>query len=131
MGLDTSHDCWHGAYSAFRSLRNAVADAAGWPMNADRSDYLLPLDELTDANFAGDWDHVPGDDPLIVFLAHSDCDGVIHPEQGVHVAKRLREIAPKLPDEGGGHIWSMRGCTLKFAAGIERAAEAGEDVDFH
>lgn len=32
MGLDTSHDCWHGAYSAFNRWREAVAKAAGIPL---------------------------------------------------------------------------------------------------
>lgn len=134
MGLDTSHDCWHGAYSAFRRFRNAIAEAAGYPMERDGQsglpDYVLPWDELADENYMGDWDRVPGDDPLIVFLAHSDCDGVIHPEHGAHIAKRLREIAAKLPDDGEGHIFSYRGAALRFAAGLEEAAENGEDVVF-
>lgn len=33
MGLDTSHDCWHGAYSAFMRWRRAVAKAAGIPLD--------------------------------------------------------------------------------------------------
>jgi hypothetical protein len=31
MGLDTSHDCWHGAYSAFMRWRQALARAAKFP----------------------------------------------------------------------------------------------------
>lgn len=133
MGLDTSHDCWHGAYSAFFRLRNAIAEAAGWPMTTSesgRQEYALPYDELVDKNFNGDWDRIPGDDPLLVFLAHSDCDGVIHPEHGRHIAKRLREIAPLLPETGEGHIRSFRGDTLQFAAGLDAAADANEDVVF-
>jgi hypothetical protein len=114
-------------------FRHAIAEAAGWPMTDvdGRSSYWLPYDELTMDNFAGHWDRVPGDDPLIVFLAHSDCDGVIHPEHGVHIAKRLREIAPLLPEEGSGHIRSMRDSTIQFAEGLEAAAAAGEDVEFY
>jgi hypothetical protein len=29
MGLDTSHDCWHGAYSAFMRWRSELCRAAG------------------------------------------------------------------------------------------------------
>ena len=29
MGLDTTHDAFHGSYSSFDSLRQAVAHAAG------------------------------------------------------------------------------------------------------
>ncbi len=31
MGLDTSHGCWHGAYSAFNRWRIEIAKAAGLP----------------------------------------------------------------------------------------------------
>lgn len=30
MGLDTSHDCWRGAYSAFNRWRRALAEAAAY-----------------------------------------------------------------------------------------------------
>lgn len=29
MGLDTTHDCWHGAYSAFHRFRHGIARAIG------------------------------------------------------------------------------------------------------
>lgn len=32
MGLDTTHDCWHGAYSGFMRWRIGVAKAAGVPL---------------------------------------------------------------------------------------------------
>jgi hypothetical protein len=31
MGLDTTHNCWHGAYSAFMRWRQEIAKAAGLP----------------------------------------------------------------------------------------------------
>ena len=31
MGLDTSHDAWHGSYSTFNEWRNLIARAAGFP----------------------------------------------------------------------------------------------------
>lgn len=31
MGLDTSHGCWHGAYSAFMRWRHKIAEVAGFP----------------------------------------------------------------------------------------------------
>lgn len=31
MGLDTSHGCWHGAYSAFNRWRDKLAEIAGIP----------------------------------------------------------------------------------------------------
>jgi hypothetical protein len=139
MGLDTSHDCWHGAYSAFRRWRNYVAQVGGFTMvDGERGpDYELPWDEIpiTNDNLMGHWSKpLPdGADPLIYLLAHSDCDGVIHPTQGREIAKRLREVLPNMKDEGhsGGHIPSMRDVTERFITGLEEAADAGEDVDFH
>lgn len=133
MGLDVSHDCWSGAYSAFRRFRDAVAEAANWPMEEDEfghPHYILPRKELTLDNYQGDWDRVPGDDPLIIFLAHSDCDGVIHPQHAMHLARRLREIAPKLRHDGEGHIRSYRDNAIRFAEGLELAAKNNEDVEF-
>ena len=31
MGLDTSHNAWHGAYSAFMTWRKKIAHLAGFP----------------------------------------------------------------------------------------------------
>jgi hypothetical protein len=82
-------------------------------------------------NYLGEWDTVPGDDPLLYLLVHSDCDGVIHPEQGVHIARRLMQLLPLLnEDASGGHITSMRGKTQQFIDGLQVAALADEDVEF-
>lgn len=102
MGLDTSHDCWHGPYSAYGRWRNALAQAAGYglvktgPYKIEVPD--LPYERFTLANAAGDWGTVP-EDPLLYLLVHSDCDGAIHPEQGRALATRLGELLPKLDPE--------------------------------
>jgi len=47
MGLDTTHGCWHGAYSAFHRWRAGLANAAGIPLDLmegyydDEDDALL------------------------------------------------------------------------------------------
>ena len=33
MGLDTTHDCWHGSYSAFAIWRKKLAEAANIPLD--------------------------------------------------------------------------------------------------
>lgn len=133
MGLDTSHDCWHGAYSAFSRWRYELARVAGYKADEQQRDYELPWDMFEDKNYQGEWDSPPGDDPLLYLLVHSDCDGVIHPEHGIHIAARLEQLLPLLDDsEAQGHIWpSMRGKTQQFIDGLREAAKAGEDVDFH
>ena len=134
MGLDTSHGCWHGAYSAFARWRRELARAAGYRIlepSFDSPDYDLPWDMFENKNYQGEWDTVPGDDPLLYLLVHSDCDGVIHPEQGVHIARRLESLLPLLDESAsGGHLTSVRAKTQQFIDGLKAAAAAGEDVEF-
>lgn len=143
MGLDTSHGCWEGSYSAFTRWRNTLAQAAGYKIcqpspeeiaNGVYGPYIgLPWGEFRPENYQGEWNgFVPGDDPLLYLLVHSDCDGVIHPEQAVHIARRLEQLLPLLDDtEARGHIRpSMRAKTQVFIDGLKAAVAAGEDVEF-
>ena len=54
MGLDTTHGCWHGAYSAFGRWRDGLAKAAGIPLQLmegyysnDPSDWRGPPDKTS------------------------------------------------------------------------------------
>lgn len=140
MGLDTSHDCWHGAYSAFSRWRDKLAEVAGYGMqdptpeeqaNGFSRQYVaLEWSGIEEKNFQGEWTRTPSD-PLIVLIAHSDCDGVIHPAQAGPLANRLEELLPLLPDEsGGGHIGRWRDKTQQFIDGLRMASRLGEDVVF-
>lgn len=137
MGLDTSHDCWHGAYSAFMRWRNAVAEAAGYTFSRGDRGYLyvdqVNWDAIEEKNYSGEWDRIP-EDPLIILIAHSDCDGEIKPEHAGLLADRLEQLLPKMPDDDGtGHIsrYGWRGTTQRFIDGLREAAALGEPVDFH
>ena len=141
MGLDTSHDAWHGAYGAFGKWRHEVAVAAGF-IKEDES--LFPkglydnglkdspldwetLDSMTDC--MGNWTKEP-DDPLWYLLNHSDCDGVIRHEHCEALADRLEEFIPLLDDPESVSLWRANR-TRRFVDGLRAAHEAGEDVDFH
>lgn len=132
MGLDTSHDCWHGPYGAFQLWRQELARAAGYQVVNERRGlgepyYELPWDQFEDKNYQGEWDSIPGDDPLMFLLVHSDCDGVIRPEHGIHLAGRMEQLLPLLDDD----VYRVREHTERFIDGLRKAAAAGEDVDFH
>ena len=121
MGLDTSHDCWHGAYSSFMAWRQAIAKAAGYP------------GLLTMQGFGGNtpWDAYV-DNPLTVLLSHSDADGEIAAADCATLADRLERLLPLLGKEPDYHpAISMYNRTVQFIAGLRDAASKGEAVDFH
>lgn len=142
MGLDTSHDCWHGAYSAFTRWRNKLATTAGYQlMNPTPEEVaagaipsleypMIEWSGIVEKNYMGEWDRTPPD-PLIVLIAHSDCDGVIHPAQAKPLADRLAELVPLLPEgDAPGHIRNWRDKTQQFIDGLRAAVDADEDVEF-
>ena len=142
MGLDTSHDCFHGAYSSFARWRHMIAEVAGyviWKVEMDfglQDTIMLDWGHTSELNFMGEWEKSP-DDPLLVLFCHSDCEGVIAPEEGKLLADALENLLPNinaLEDQGGGHILKRGGyseVTQKFIAGLREAASKNEDVEFY
>jgi len=140
MGLDTSHDAWHGSYSGFSRWRRMVAIELGFIGPGDTlfpkqkfDDQQLndtPIDWDTidkDTDYQGNWTAEPSD-PIWYLLAHSDCDGVIKPEHMLPLADRLEPIAQKVDDNYGAIGFRP---TERFINGLRRAAAANEEIDFH
>lgn len=133
MGLDTSHGCWSGAYPAFTRWRNKLAEVAGYSLYNDEGyeTALIDWGHITNDQLYGKWEKTP-DDPLIVLIAHCDCEGRIYPEQAAPLAKRLQELLPLLKDQdGGGHIGDYTIKTQEFIDGLLDAVERNENVDFY
>ena len=156
MGLDTSHNCWHGSYMAFGAWRQQVARAGGYTVK-EQSDVPwtaidLPWEMFKQENYKGDWVNGPAvEDPLLYLIVHSDCDGVIHPEEARHLAERLEQILPALTIETAPDLaerlekflpgltvernWMsqewLEKATKQFIKGLREAAAAGEDVEFY
>jgi hypothetical protein len=147
MGLDTTHDAFHGAYSAFNSLRQEVCHAIGgsypphflrnydgdlakdangsviYDRSLDEQRFYLP-DDFTEEDNPGVWE----------FLKHSDCDGDIAPELCSVMADELDKIVPKMREDGVGHIAArggFRAVLVKFVAGLRAAAAEGVPLGFH
>jgi hypothetical protein len=112
MGLDTSHDCWHGPYSSFGEFRSALFDAAVGGGSRVKYAYMDEIDALDST------------DPLREFLVHSDCDGELPVSILFPLASRLEELAPRL------NRWH-REAAERFAAGLRAADALGEAVEFH
>lgn len=146
MGLDTSHDCWHGAYSAFTRWRNKLAEVAGYEF------YKIPMYEggppmtevptidwalVREKQLLGDWDEIPcrldgTRDPLLILITHYDTEGIIKTEHAGPLADRLEELLPLLDGkDGGGHIGSYTETTETFIKGLRKASKRGEKVTFH
>ena len=147
MGLDTSHDCWHGGYTAFMVWRRWVAERAGYP----------PLDMMRGFQMEGQelplwieasglrygfgkhkpirpisWQPMAGD-PLAILLSHSDCDGRIRWWDAEGIARRLLEVVREVkedPDPREPHEARFATAALRFARGLLRAHAAREDVEF-
>ena len=132
MGLDTSHDCWHGAYSAFMRWREKIAEVAGFPPLWAMEGFFDPgewamyrrgerIDLVAAAEIGamdtGTWlmsgpasvvRSLPirwtryETDPLWILLSHSDCDGIIEAKDCGPIARRLEEILPAIPEGDGG-----------------------------
>lgn len=121
MGLDTSHDCWHGPYSMFMRWREWLAAQVGIPLRLMQGfvDYYPDASdaEWGERNAIGDtdnwlrarvvektikalvalgkeqvrWDMMKAD-PLWRLLNHSDCDGNIKWWYCKGIAERLAEV---------------------------------------
>ena len=126
MGLDCSHDAFSGAYSAFNRLRQFVAKAAGgsFPDHEDTG--------LDNEFFYLDTNKWPG---IAIFLAHSDCEGEIAPDDCLLVAQDLTRILDTTEDGPSvGHIAAQGGflaCIKKFRDGCIAANDANEPLQFY
>lgn len=124
MGLDTTHDCYHGSYGGFHRWRMALADATGYPRCIEDEDALAIWEHYQGPEMTGHWRELP-EDPLLIVMVHADTTGIIMADHCEPLAKRLEEVMPLLGDDE--HLLT----TVRFINGLRRAAAAGEDVEFH
>jgi len=148
MGLDVSHDCWHGAYSSFMRWRQKIAEVAGLPpldlmegfwgeehpgVGIFLIDRVIKKEEMPAwmRSLPIKWECLKPD-PIHKLLNHSDCDGEIAVEDCGPISDSLERLIPLLPEENDfGHIGNWRDKTRKFVEGLRLAASKGENVEFH
>jgi len=137
MGLNTTHDAFHGAYSAFNNLRRFILKSIGgsFPPHEDKT---LKEDHwywFVDREKKYGKDSHPG---LYEFFSHSDCDGYIEPDTCLLVAQDLESIMPYIrklakTEECYGHLLGRGGyiqATQYFIDGCRLAHERGERLEF-
>lgn len=119
MGLSISHNCWSGSYSSFHNWRSIISQAAGY---GDLNDYL---------GFGGR-KFFTDQDPLIILLNHSDCDGSIDWEDCASIALRLEEVLNAILNSkvNTQQFSDVIKYTQRFIAGLTLAHIREENVEF-
>lgn len=138
MGLDVSHDCWHGPYSAFMRFRMKLSEVAGYGDLLRREGFagIRPPLELRPVMGEGEQAPIPWpspeDDPLVILMCHSDCDGEIAPEWCDRIADCLEQLMPAMRRADGVCVrgWSFAEATQAWIDGLRWAAEEKEVVTF-
>lgn len=118
MGLDTTHDAFHGPYSSFNKWRHWLAHQIGINLN----DYFG-----YGGNGTKDIESI--DHPLMPLFNHSDCDGELTPEECRQIIKGLKDILSTTPLDTS--FFSNYWLTERFMKGCIRAANAKENIKFH
>lgn len=118
MGLDTSHDAWHGPYSSFNQFRKWLGEKIG-----------INIYEYEGYGDKGTKELSTIDHDIQPLLDHSDCDGELTWEQCKRVAKGLKLIIDETP-ESEHKDWRYQ-AALNFRKGCIKAANARQAIDFH
>lgn len=146
MGLDTSHDAFHGGYGSFSIMRATLCLADGMTIEGGYAGtYTWPgeptaLSPDIDARCElgeVDRDEFPWD-PLIFLIRHQDCDGVIKPGMAAALADRIEEVLFKVDAETEkfAPAWAIpaepntTALAKQFMEGLRRSSAAGEDLEF-
>lgn len=123
MGLDTTHNAWHGPYSSFNEFRRAILKAyngedlfeyEGYESRCKRDNgYESPGKALINID----------DDGILLLMDHSDCEGNIRWVDCKLVADSIERIITKLKDQ---HFDNA----IPFVKGLRLAYNSKEDLLF-
>ncbi len=120
MGLDTTHNAWHGSYSSFNQWRTWLADKVG-----------ISLQKME--GFGGDieWTEEMKEQNYYPLLYHSDCDGDLSIEECKKIKSFLEKILDTKPNVDKDRLidWNYAH-TLSFFQGCQKAIEANEPIEF-
>ncbi|MGJ1359486.1 hypothetical protein ACR788_21720 [Sphingobacterium siyangense] len=113
MGLDTTHNAFHGAYSAFMRFRKGLVD------------HSLKQDVMDFIGFGGTVTEETIEDlGLQRLINQSDCDGEISPQDCKLIADYLDRVIPNLAE---GELKSR---SIQFRDGCLLAYSNNEFIEF-
>lgn len=152
MGLDTTHNAWHGSYSSFNSFRERIAKHLGIPLLFMEGFYEEgsiigdPLSMIKIAcqnnqfGAAGQlnkirqvlpikWESLK---PMAIhsLLHHSDCDGSLSPEECLGIAEDIKTIISEVENNNLDDSYFINKLQ-KFESGCRLAHSMGESIEFH
>jgi len=120
MGLDTTHNCWHGPYSSFGNFRKFLANQIGIDLN----DYIGygNLDATKELNTI--------DHKLMPLFDHSDCDSILTVEEAKQIAEGLDEVLEKFLESEDLDNQYYRDKMIQFRDGCLLAVANNEEIEF-
>ncbi len=118
MGLNTTHGAYDGPYTSFNEFRQWLASQIG-----------INLYEYIGYGDNGTKDLTTIDHDIMPLLNHSDCDGILTPQECRQIVKGLNQIIKNaLPSD---IPFSNYQKAIQFRKGCIRAANAKENLEFH
>lgn len=119
MGLDTTHGCWSGPYSAFNRFRYSLAYQIG-----------INLDEYAGYNDLGVKNLSDIKHPLMPLFNHSDCDGRLTVKECKSIVKGLNNVLENFT-ENEKYDFDFKEKIKQFRDGCEHAISLKQMVKFH
>jgi len=118
MGLDITHDCWHGPYSKFMRFRRSLC----LQINID-------IDMFSDYGGNGKSSESLDHD-IMPLINHSDCDGRLTVKESRRIIKGLQSILDNfnkdLPMD-----YDFKDMIIQFKKGLELSVKSRQIVRFH
>ena len=125
MGLDTSHNAWHGPYSSFNNFRRWLAEKIEINLN----DYIGYRNESATKKLTS-IDH-----KLMPLFNHSDCEGILTPDECKQIAEGIEEVLKNMSKEEIEHpeneySLSNYNKAKQFREGCLLAYSLDENIEF-
>jgi len=119
MGLDTSHNCWHGPYSTFNRFRYSLGYQIG-----------IDLDDYSGYNEKGIKDLSKINHALMPLFNHSDCEGRLTVKESKSIVKGLNEVLENFI-ENDKYDYDFKELIMIFRDGCLDAISKKQMVKFH
>lgn len=107
MGLDTTHNAWHGSYSSFNQFRHWLAEQIG-----------INLDDYYGYGNKGTKELKSIGNDLKYLFDHSDCDGEITAKRCKKIADAIGEVLKTANKEDYYYpqlVQFQKGCLLAYS----------------